>query len=72
MSVAPEGGRNRITIYGPKPDGTHVVEFQTVDGETLVISVPASETRVLKHFQKRMQYGLFVPDVAHDWAPKQP
>jgi hypothetical protein len=22
MSVAPEGGRNRIMIYGPKSDGT--------------------------------------------------
>jgi len=32
-------------------------------GEALAISVPASETRVLKHFQKRMPYGLFVPDV---------
>ena len=30
----------------------------------LAISVPASETRVLKHFQARMPYGLFVPDVA--------
>jgi len=24
--------------------------------------VPASETRVLKYFQERMPYGLFVPD----------
>jgi hypothetical protein len=27
MSVAPESGRNRIMIYGPKSDGTYVVEF---------------------------------------------
>jgi hypothetical protein len=27
------------------------------------ISVPAGETRVLKYFQERMPYGLFVPDV---------
>jgi hypothetical protein len=33
------------------------------DGESLAISVPASETRVLKHFQARMPYGLFVPDI---------
>src|SRR5262249_19062624 len=26
MSVAPESGRNRIMIYGPKPDGTYVVD----------------------------------------------
>ena len=48
--------------YGPKPDGTYVVEFKIADGEALAISVPASETRVLRHFQERMPYGLFVPD----------
>jgi hypothetical protein len=65
MSVAPpEGGRNRIMIYGPKRDGTYIVEFKTADGEALAISVPAGgETRVLKYFQERMPYGLFVPDV---------
>ena len=63
MSVAPESGRNRIMIYGPKNDGTYVVEFKTADGEALAISVPVGETRVLKHFQERMPYGLFVPDV---------
>jgi hypothetical protein len=35
MSVAPQGGRNRIMIYGPKSDGTYVVEFKTADGEAL-------------------------------------
>ncbi len=63
MSVAPEdGGRNRIMIYGPKNDG-NIVEFKTADGEALAINVPAGETRVLKRFQERMPYGLFVPDV---------
>ena len=55
--------KNRIMIYGPKSDGTYIVEFKTADGEALAISVPAGETRVLKHFQERMPYGLFVPDV---------
>jgi hypothetical protein len=32
-------------------------------GESPAISVPAGETRVLKHFQARMSYGLVVPDV---------
>jgi hypothetical protein len=64
VSVALEdGGRNRIMIYGPKNDGTYIVEFKTTDGEALAISVPPGETRVLKHFQERMPYGLFVPDV---------
>jgi hypothetical protein len=30
-------------------------------GEALAISVPVGETRVLKHFQARMPYSLFVP-----------
>jgi hypothetical protein len=30
-SVAPESGRNRIMIYGPKSDGTYIVEFKTAD-----------------------------------------
>jgi hypothetical protein len=58
MSVAPESGRNRIMIYGPKNDGTYIVEFKTADGEALAISVPVGETRVLKHFQERMQSKL--------------
>jgi len=62
MSVAPPSGQNRIMIYGPKNDGTYIVEFRTADGEALAISVPATETRVLKHFQQRMPFGLFVPD----------
>jgi hypothetical protein len=33
-------GKNRIMIYGPKTDGTYVVEFRTADGEALAISVP--------------------------------
>ena len=57
-------GKNRIVIYGPKTDGTYIVEFRTADGEALAIRVPAGETRVLKHFQERMPYGLFVPDVS--------
>jgi hypothetical protein len=40
VSVAPEDGRNRIMIYGPKPDGTYIVEFKTVDDDSLAISVP--------------------------------
>jgi hypothetical protein len=63
VSMAPETGRNRIMIYGPKPDGTYVVEFKTSEGEALAISIPATETRVIRYFQERMPYGLFVPEV---------
>jgi len=56
-------GKNRIMIYGPKSDGTYVVEFQTADGESLAISIPRTETAVIRHFQERMPHGLFVPDI---------
>jgi hypothetical protein len=57
-------GKNRIMIYGPKEDGTYVVEFMTSDGDVLAISIPRSEANVVRHFQERMPYGLFVPDVS--------
>jgi len=47
----------------PKKDGTDVVEFRTSEGDVLVISIPRTETAVIRHFQERMPYGLFVPDV---------
>jgi hypothetical protein len=31
-------GKNRIMIYGPKNDGTDIVEFRTAAGEALAIS----------------------------------
>jgi hypothetical protein len=64
-------GKNRIMIFGPKADmifgpkadGTYVIEFRPAKGEVLAISVPRGETAVLQHFQPRMPYGLFVPDL---------
>jgi len=50
-------------IYGPQQDGTYVVEFKTAVGEALAISIPNSETAVIRHFQERMPYGLFVPEM---------
>jgi hypothetical protein len=34
MAMTAEG-KNRIMIYGPKRDGTYVVEFKTAAGEAL-------------------------------------
>jgi hypothetical protein len=56
-------GKNRIMIFGPKSDGTYVIEFRTAAGESLAISIPGTEAAVIRHFQERMPYGLFVPDV---------
>jgi hypothetical protein len=47
-------GKNRIMIYGPKFDGTYIIEFKTAEGEALAISIPRSETAVIRHFQERM------------------
>jgi hypothetical protein len=55
-------GKNRIMIYGPKDDGTYVVEFMTADRDVLSILIPRNETGVVRHFQERMPYGLYVPD----------
>ena len=63
MSVAPPVGQNRIMIYGPKDDGAYIVEFRTAAGEALAISIPRSEA-VVRYFQERMPYGLFVPDIS--------
>jgi hypothetical protein len=40
-------------IFGPKSDGTYVVEFRTAAG-ALAISIPRSEVAVIRHFQERM------------------
>jgi hypothetical protein len=56
-------GNNRIMIYGPKNGGTYIVEFRTAAGEALAISIPSTEASVVRYFQERMPYGLFVPDV---------
>jgi hypothetical protein len=55
-------GKNRIMIFGPETDGTYVVEFRT-ESAVLAISIPRTEAAVVRHFQERMPYGLFVPDV---------
>jgi hypothetical protein len=42
---------DKITILGPKHDGSYVVEFRTTAGKNLAITVPRTKTEVLKHFQ---------------------
>jgi hypothetical protein len=61
--------RNRIMIFGPKSDGTYVIEFRTAAGESLATSIPRTEAAVIRHFQERMPYGLYVPDVLDERAP---
>ena len=56
--------KDRIMIYGPKEDGTYVIEFRIAEGDVLAISTRRSEAAMLRHFQERMPYGLCVPDVA--------
>jgi hypothetical protein len=61
--LSPDRRHGKIMIYGPKSDGTFIVEFKTAAGQTLTISVPSDETALLKHFQARMPHGLIAPDV---------
>ena len=58
-------GKNRIMIFGPKDDGTYVVEFRTAEGAVLAISIPRTEAAVVRHFQERMPYGFL-------WASRGP
>jgi hypothetical protein len=51
-------GQDRIMIIGPRSDGTYVIEIQTAAGETLAISIPRTETAVIRYFQARMPNGL--------------
>ena len=50
-------GNDRIMIFGPKSDGTYVVEFRTAAGETLAISIPPSEAAVVRYFQEPVCAG---------------
>ena len=43
--------RDKISILGPRDDGTYVVEFRTAAGERLAISVPGTKAAALKYFQ---------------------
>jgi hypothetical protein len=40
-------GKNRIMVYGPKDDGTYVVEFRTAEGD--VLGDLDSENRGARH-----------------------
>jgi len=56
-------GKNVIRIFGPKSDGSYWLELRQADGQSFVLSVPASESAVLRRFQQLMPYGIIVPDV---------
>jgi hypothetical protein len=48
---------NKITIYGPKNDGTYWVEFKTDKGESLVISDQVRKRRAVRA-RVRALWGL--------------
>jgi hypothetical protein len=39
----PMNGKNRIMSYGPKNDGTYIVEFRTAAGKAPSISIPRNQ-----------------------------
>jgi hypothetical protein len=62
-------GKNRIMIYGPKSDGTYVIEFRTAAGEALAVPIPRTKAGVIGHFQERMPYRLFVRTFREELCP---
>jgi hypothetical protein len=46
-----------------RPEGRRNLCRRISAGDVLAISIPRTETAVIRHFQERMPYGLFVPDV---------
>ena len=51
-TLTPMAQQDKISILGPRDDGTYVVEFRTAAGDRLSISVPNTKgAAVLKHFQ---------------------
>ena len=38
-------GKNRIMIYGPKDDGTYIIEFKTAAGEAMPSLLPQPQSR---------------------------
>jgi hypothetical protein len=50
-ALTPMAQQDKISILGPRDDGTYVIEFRTVAGERLAISVPSDKASLLKHFQ---------------------
>jgi hypothetical protein len=53
--------KNRIMIYGPKPDDAYVIKFETADGQTLAISMPRGERAVLKTSRSGCRTGCSCP-----------
>jgi hypothetical protein len=51
-------GKNRIMIFGPKSDGTYVIEFRTAAGESRAISIPGTEAAVILSSRPDLQLGL--------------
>ena len=55
--------QDKISILGPRDDGTYVVEFRTAEGKKLAITVPRTKAAVLKHFQAATaQLHVPIPD----------
>jgi hypothetical protein len=71
-------GKNRITIFGPKDDGSYVVEFRTADGEVLSISTlpGVHAARSVRAGRGRQRRALAVSElkmhgVRSSWPPRK-
>jgi hypothetical protein len=62
-------GKNRIMIFGPKDDGTYVVEFRRVASEALGDLDPQKRSQCDPPFPGADPYGVFVQFLGFDFAP---
>jgi hypothetical protein len=61
------GGKNRIMIYGPKNDGTHLIEFRTARARRWRSRFPRTEAaRVMEEAKKVLQETRLPASVKHD------
>jgi hypothetical protein len=58
-------------IFGPKEDGTYIVEFRTSDGDVLAILIPRAYRRNCVHISRHRAKGYveFQPVGTRRWNP---
>ena len=50
--------QDKISILGPRDDGTYVVEFRMAEGKKLAITVPSTKAAVLSTSRPRQQSSI--------------
>ena len=56
--------QDKISILGPRHDGTYVVEFKTAAGKKLAITVPEAKAAVLNEFSWQQRSFMHPPQMS--------